>query len=79
LVLYRDGVATWAAPGALGRGGDCALLQSDGNFVLYDGQHNPLWATGAWRKATRVKVQDDGNFCLYKSDGSAVWAALSIG
>ncbi|MEU3185452.1 hypothetical protein ABZ707_14800 [Streptomyces sp. NPDC006923] len=79
LVLYRDGKATWAAPGALGRGGHCLYLQPDGNFVLYNAKHEPLWATGNWLKAVYVTVQDDGNLVLYNKDGRPVWATNTVG
>lgn len=72
-VLYRDGSAVWAAPGAIGRG-DCAVLQTDGNFVLLDVNHQPIWASGTWGRPTYLTVQDDGNMCLYGRDNSAVWA-----
>ena len=73
LVLYRDGSAVWAAPGAWRRG-DCAVLQTDGNFVLHNANHQPIWASGTWGGPTYLTVQDDGNMCLYGRDNSAVWA-----
>jgi hypothetical protein len=42
-------------------------LQTDGNFVLYDPNHLPLWSTGtSGTNAGPVEVQDDGNLVLYQ-------------
>lgn len=75
LVLYDDVDRT--APWASNTGGISAghaLLQTDGNFVVYD-----LAGTGRWASNTvghanaRLLLQNDGNLVLYASNGQAVW------
>ena len=41
-----------------------ALLQTDGNFVVYNRQNHPIWATGT-KNGTMLVVQYDGNVVLY--------------
>ena len=43
LVLYKDGKAAYQAPNAFGRG-NAAIMQDDGNFVLYDQNNEPVSA-----------------------------------
>jgi hypothetical protein len=44
----------------------CAVMQTDGNFVLYNAAGQPLWSsTTAGSGAGIVRVQDDGNLVLY--------------
>ncbi|MGP4001754.1 hypothetical protein [Streptomyces sp. 8N706] len=72
LVLYKDGRAAWQAPGAWPNGYR-AVMQSDGNFVLYDVNGRALWATGTYgRPGAYLAIQDDGNLVVYR--GGALWA-----
>jgi len=74
LVLYNNGRALWAT-GTDGNPGAWAVMQSDGNFVVYSSQNRALWATGtdgnpgAW-----AVMQSDGNFVVYSSQNRALWA-----
>lgn len=75
LVLYDDvdRAALWASQTSATTVGE-ALLQGDGNFVIYDGQGVARWATGtAGHTNVRLLVQNDGNLVLYRSDGQAIW------
>jgi hypothetical protein len=75
LVLLRksDGAKLWSSHTS-GKGATQALMQADGNFVLYNASNKAVWSTGTKGSgAVRVTVQDDGNVVLYKADGSAVW------
>ena len=55
-----------------------AVLQEDGNFVLYAGDQS-VWSTDTNGQAVvRAEVQADGNFVLYTSD-KAVWASQTKG
>lgn len=56
-----------------------AVLQSDGNFVVYKNSV-PVWAswTGGTR-ASRLVMQPDGNLVLYNPAGAAVWASWTPG
>ncbi|MFF8382859.1 trypsin-like serine protease [Streptomyces kanasensis] len=59
--------------------GAYALMQTDGNFVLYakDGgptQGGALWNTGTFSAGSHLLLQDDANLVLYGPDGKALWA-----
>ncbi|MFI8219996.1 hypothetical protein [Streptomyces sp. NPDC085932] len=84
LVMYRlrDNKAIWASR-THGNPGAYAVMQKDGNFVIYDASNRFLWhtntygheSTGAW-----AVMQNDGNFVIYKSNGGpgrggALWAS----
>jgi hypothetical protein len=62
-----------------------AILQTDGNLVLYglnntDGSTNPLWASNTpANEGDVLKVQDDGNVVLYDSIGFSIWATNTVG
>jgi hypothetical protein len=59
-----------------------ALLQEDGNFVLYKTfsftAANALWASGSHGKGVspyHLQVQDDGNVVIYDSKSEPTWAS----
>ncbi|XP_065662031.1 uncharacterized protein LOC136084841 [Hydra vulgaris] len=59
-----------------------AVMQNDGNFVLYVTQQwvprNALWASGSTNKGThprRAVMQNDGNFVIYDVYDRATWAS----
>ncbi len=55
-----------------GNGRFRAVMQVDGNFVVYDGTR-ATWSTDTnGRSGVRAVMQTDGNFVLYQG-GSAVW------
>ena len=75
LVLYDDvdGTTPWNS-GTAGGGAGQAILQSDGNFVVYDAQGNPGWFTGTGGNPNaRLVLQDDGNIVIYNSSNQPVW------
>ncbi len=49
-----------------------AVMQEDGNFVLYGGKAN--WASNTMGRGDRVIMQDDGNLVVYNGD-LATWAS----
>lgn len=52
-----------------------AIMQGDGNFVVYN-QGRPIWATRTERRgAVRAIMQSDGNFVLYTNTNRPVWAS----
>ena len=60
------------APG----GGYFAVLQSDGNFVVYTAQNHPIWASGT-SGGTLLVAQGDGNIVLYAGGPGSyrpIWA-----
>lgn len=56
-----------------------AVLQEDGNFVLYTASNKALWATGTDGNgpASRLELWNDGNLVLLNSNGQAVWSTGS--
>jgi hypothetical protein len=55
--------------------GNYAILQSDGNFVIYTAAHKALFASGTDKDAGDDAVlQNDGNFVIYTSAGKAAYA-----
>ena len=56
-----------------------AVMQADGNLVLYDAANHPYWAsnTGGVGAPPSYKlfVQDDRNIVIYDSNGKAIWAS----
>jgi CHAP domain len=51
-----------------------AILQSDGNFVVY-GPAGAMWSTGTWgTSGGELALQPDGNLVLYGSSG-ALWSS----
>lgn len=59
--------AVWST-GTHGRSAGAAVMQTDGNFVVYDAGDQPVWASGTQGAADYVwvRVQRDGNLVLYK-------------
>jgi hypothetical protein len=57
-----------------------AIMQSDGNFVVYKGSGTATWSTntegnpGAW-----LNMQSDGNLVVYSSGGTALWNSQTDG
>lgn len=83
LTLQADGNLVLSEPGGNvvwstlthDQGVERAVLQEDGNFVLYKGE-GAAWATDTnGREADRLTVQADRNVVLYGTDGSALWAS----
>lgn len=59
-----------------------AVMQHDGNFVLYKTMHwvpaNALWASntdGKGVKPRRIVMQNDGNLVIYDTYNNATWAS----
>jgi hypothetical protein len=56
-----------------------AVMQADGNFVLYDGwveygQYNAYWHSHTWQyPGSTLHLQDDGNLVIYAPDGYVPW------
>jgi hypothetical protein len=79
LVLYEGGTALWAS-GTVGSGADEAIMQGDGNFVVYTSAGSPVWASGtAGDTGAYLDVQNDGNVVIYGASGSALWSTGTAG
>lgn len=80
LVLYPNGStnALWAS-GTNGSSRGSAIMQTDGNFVVYDQSGNAVFAAGtAGNPGSRLVLQNDGNFVIYAPDGTALWATNTV-
>ncbi len=78
-VLYDDveEIQLWTTNTA-GTGAGQAVMQGDGNFVVYDAQGIATWFTGTGGNANaRLRLQDDGNVVVSSSGGQALWDRLS--
>jgi hypothetical protein len=50
-----------------------AIMQGDGNFVIYDSRNRPLWATGTnGNPGAYLALQNDGNLVIYAADNVTV-------
>jgi hypothetical protein len=75
LVLEESGSPVWAS-GTDGHGVTKAVLQPDGNFVLYSDDGQARWASQTDGKAAdRLTLQADRNVVLYGKDGAALWSS----
>lgn len=73
LVLSRDGNVIWATA-TNGHPNSHAVMQGDGNFVLYESGGAVLWHTHTnGRAGARLLVQDDGNLVIAQG-AQIVWA-----
>ena len=69
----------WSS-GTAGMGAGQAVMQTDGNFVIYDASARPRWMSGTGAPANanaRLVLQSDGNLVLYTADGRTPWDRLS--
>lgn len=74
LVLYQGGSALWASNSA-GSGATRALMQADGNFVLYTASGSAVWATNTvGNSGAKLVVQNDGNTVVTGTTGTTLWA-----
>ncbi|GAA4674724.1 glycosyl hydrolase [Frondihabitans cladoniiphilus] len=55
-------------------------FQTDGNLVVYDASHRPLWNSGtAGRGGTELDLQTDSNLVLYNASRGAPWFSSTSG
>ncbi len=52
-----------------------AVMQTDGNFVVYGTDSKVLWATGTGTPGSKIIMQTDGNLVIYAPDGTALWSS----
>ncbi len=77
LVLYSPTRALWQA-GTSGKPFSRLAVQPDGNMVVYDMYHRPLWYTGT-NQRDKLILQNDGNLVLYNGRNQPLWATLTNG
>jgi hypothetical protein len=51
-----------------------AVMQGDGNFVLYGDSSTALWDTGTSESGAYLALQNDHNLVVYSSSHCALWA-----
>jgi L,D-peptidoglycan transpeptidase YkuD (ErfK/YbiS/YcfS/YnhG family) len=56
-----------------------AVMQSDGNLVVYAPGDRVFASTGTFAARSRLAMQADGNLVVYAPDGRAVWDSRSWG
>ncbi|MEH1835481.1 MAG: hypothetical protein V7L29_26365 [Nostoc sp.] len=55
-----------------------AILQSDGNFVVYDSSNNILWASNTFdTEVNNIVMQYDCNLIIYDSNAIPTWATFT--
>jgi hypothetical protein len=80
LVVYFTATkkAVWSSNTA-GKPAYRAVMQSDGNFVVYSAPQSAAWSSATMGKpATFLRIQDDGNLVVYGGT-NALWAAFHGG
>lgn len=86
LQLQADGnLAVWKtneaffvwSSGTYRRGITRAVMQSDGNFVLYKGL-SPIWSTNTKGNNFKAKVEDNGRFTIYENSIEK-WSSRPLG
>jgi hypothetical protein len=78
LVLYDDvnRETPWTS-GTLGTSAGQAVMQTDGNFVIYDAQVKDQFVTNTTgNPGAFLQVNDDGNVVVYKTSGEPAWHRL---
>jgi hypothetical protein len=74
LVLYTPGGPVWASS-TVGSPGT-AIMQSDGNLVIYDGSGAPVWASHTeGNPGAFLSLLNDGRFAIYRADGTPLWSS----
>lgn len=73
------GNAIWSSE-TDGSGAAYAIMQTDGNLVLYRNNGVAVWSTHtAGFPGSLAVIQDDGNFVVYAPGGFAIWDSGSDG
>jgi hypothetical protein len=69
---------------AFGRFPSCvfdAVMQRDGNFVIYRVNRGSIWSTQTPRENSRyrLKLQSDGDVALCRESGIPIWSSRTAG
>ncbi|WP_167837784.1 right-handed parallel beta-helix repeat-containing protein [Nocardia altamirensis] len=78
LVLTQTGNPIWATA-TDGRDSVVAIMQKDGNFVVYSSAGEPIWSTGTNPNGSTLAVQNDGNTVVYTAGGQPLWSTNTAG
>ncbi|GAA0381828.1 hypothetical protein [Bacillus horti] len=71
--------AIWASD-TYGKAAWRTCMQDDGNFVVYEAEGKPVWATDKcgydpMYEGCSLVMQDDGNLVIYNKDNKVIWAS----
>ncbi|RKG63743.1 hypothetical protein D7V80_29500 [Corallococcus sp. CA054B] len=73
LVLRQGAVTLWHSR-THGTAAVGAVMQGDGNFVIYTSEPRALWNSGTYGySGAYLTVQNDGNMVIRTSRGGAIW------
>ena len=79
VVLYQGPTPLWASQTA-GHSDGSAVMQADGNFVVYDAAGRAAWASNTpGNPGASLHVQNDGNVVIYAINGTPLWATGTAG
>jgi hypothetical protein len=74
LVLYQGSTPLWSSRTA-GTSPGRAVMQTDGNLVVYDAGGVARWDSRTWgNPGSYLIVQSDGNVVIYRTTGQPIWA-----
>lgn len=74
LVEYLEVVGVWASH-TWGRKPNAAVMQLDGNFVIYEPGGIPIWASTTGVPGSYFMLHDDGNMVVHHPQGAALWSS----
>ena len=76
LVAYEDGMGYWSARTGGAAGGGSAVMQLDGDFVVYDSAGAARWSIGtAGNPGAYLVIHRDCNVVVRDASGTALWAS----
>jgi len=74
-VLYNGSTPIWATM-TNGSSPGRAVMQDDGNLVVYDGNGTPLWNTGTWgHSGAHLQVTSSGVLQVLDPGGGLLWSS----
>ncbi len=77
LMVGSSGRSIWSS-GTPGHANAIAVMQTDGNFVLYDA-NGAYWSSSTGgHTGSYFAVQDDGNLVVYPPSGAGLWSTGSV-
>jgi hypothetical protein len=70
--------ALWSS-NTFGTGSTVAVMQGDGNFVVYDDVGTAHFDTGSQGAGAYLAIQNDGNLVVYDGGGAVLYASGTSG
>lgn len=76
LIAYADSLPYWSAGSNWVGTGGFAVMQGDGNFVVYDAEGGAVWSTRTGgNPGARLAIQSDCNVVVRAPGGDPIWAS----